>query len=205
MKHVKMRRIRPVAGLLLALGLGFGSAARADEKGAPPQMDQAAMQKMMELIQPSAVHHHMAGMAGTWTTKMKMWEGPGEPATSEGTVTCEMILGGRYLISRHTGEWMGMPFEGMGIDAYDNAKKEFISLWLDNFGTGVMNLTGHSTKDNLGIDYVGTMFDPMTMSELKVRQEIRHQGPDQYTFSMYRIDEKGQDQKVMEMVGTRQK
>ena len=205
MKHVKLRRVLPAAALLLATVLGLGSGARAEEKGAPPPMDPAAMQKMMELIQPSAVHHQMAGMVGTWKTTMKMWEGPGEPATSEGTVTCEMILGGLYLVSRHTAEWMGMPFEGMGLDAYDNAQKEFISLWIDNFGTGVMQLKGHATQDNLGIDYVGTMFDPMTMSELKIRQEVRHQGPDQYTFTMYRVDEKGQDQKVMEMVGMRQK
>ena len=25
---------------------------------------------------------------------------------------------------------MGMPFEGMGLDGYDNASKEYISIWI---------------------------------------------------------------------------
>lgn len=34
-----------------------------------------------------------------------------------------MIFGGRYQLSNYKGNFMGMPFEGMSIMGYDNAKK----------------------------------------------------------------------------------
>jgi len=41
---------------------------------------------------------------------------------------------------------MGMPFEGMGLDGYDNASKEYISIWIDNMGTGIMYMKGKWMK-----------------------------------------------------------
>ena len=35
-----------------------------------------------------------------------------------------------------------MPFEGMGIVGYDNLLKKFVSVWIDNMGTGLMPGTG---------------------------------------------------------------
>ncbi len=39
---------------------------------------------------------------------------------------------------------MGMPFEGMGIDGYDNLAKQYVSTWVDNMGTGIMNIDRQS-------------------------------------------------------------
>lgn len=30
----------------------------------------------------------------------------------------------------------------MGIMGYDNAKKKFVSTWIDNLGTGIINMPG---------------------------------------------------------------
>jgi hypothetical protein len=179
---------------------------KAGHEGGMPQMSQEQMQQMMTLIQPGEIHREMARSAGQWKTTMKFWEGPGEPRVTEGTMSCEMVLGGRYLISHHKGDYMGMPFEGMGIDAYDNGKKQYISLWLDNFGTGVMQLTGQKSRDGKGTDYVGTMFDPMRMADSRVREEFRYADADHFAMTMYQAAPDGRGEtKVMEMTGVREK
>ena len=37
---------------------------------------------------------------------------------------------------------MGMPFQGMSTMAYDNGKKTFMSTWIDNMGTGILETEG---------------------------------------------------------------
>ena len=46
-----------------------------------------------------------------------MWNDPaGEPMMSEGTVVSEMIMDGRYLQSKHTGSYMGMPMHVLAVE-----------------------------------------------------------------------------------------
>ena len=98
-----------------------------------------------------------------------------------------------------------MPFEGMSIDGYDNGKKEYFSLWLDNFGTGVMRLTGQPTAEGHGINLAGTMFDPMRMQETKVREEVRYEGEKKFVMTMYMDNPDGSgEMKVMEYTAEKQ-
>ncbi len=53
-----------------------------------------------------------------------------------------MILGGRYLQHETKGKAMGMPFEGLGLTGYDNIQRKYVTIWLDNMGTGIMHGTG---------------------------------------------------------------
>ncbi|MDB5246227.1 MAG: hypothetical protein JWQ40_621 [Segetibacter sp.] len=43
-----------------------------------------------------------------------------------------MIIGGRYQESLHPGTFSVMPLEGKSIVGYDNAKKVFVSSWIEN-------------------------------------------------------------------------
>ena len=51
-------------------------------------------------------------------------------------------MGGRYQEGTYSGDMFGMPFEGRGMVAYDNATEEFVSTWIDNMGTGMMVTKG---------------------------------------------------------------
>src|SRR5690348_5992820 len=85
----------------------------------------------------------MTKSLGTWLDAITMWMQPNAaPMNSTGEMKNEMILGGRYLKGTNTDNFMGQPFEGISTTAYDNAKKIFINNWIDNMGTGMMNLTG---------------------------------------------------------------
>ena len=37
---------------------------------------------------------------------------------------------------------MDMSFTGMAIEGYDNVKKKFVSSWIDNMGTMILNSEG---------------------------------------------------------------
>jgi Protein of unknown function (DUF1579) len=56
-----------------------------------------------------------------------------------------MILGGRYQQSTTKGSFNNMPFEGISLLGYDNAKKVFMNSWVDNMGTVFCKCGEHGT------------------------------------------------------------
>jgi len=173
--------------------------------GQPSQEEM--MKQMMELAAPDQHHTELGRLVGSWKTTNTMWMGP-EPMVTMGTSTYEWILGGRYLQSKHVGEWAGMPFEGMGIDGYDKAKKEYFTLWFDNMGTGMMKLTGQATPDGKSMTYKGTSFDPMQGKDVSVREEVVWTSERSYTFTMHMEmpgpDGKPAETRVMEIKAEKQ-
>lgn len=157
------------------------------------------MQSWMEYMAPGAIHQMLAEIAGNWTAHTTMWMSPdAEPVKSEGSVSAEMIMGGRYLMMKHTGTMFGMPFEGMSIEGFDNATKKFNSVWVDNFGTGMMTSTGTLSDDGKTISYVGYMVDPATGGNLTVRQIVHMNDDGSMNFEMY-MPHEGTEYKSMEI------
>ena len=66
-----------------------------------------------------------------------------------------------------------MPFEGVSILGYDNAKKVFQSTWIDNFGTGITNMTGAWDQATNTVNFTGTSLDPMTGNDMNIRQTFK--------------------------------
>ena len=133
-----------------------------------------AEQKWMSYMTPGTYHQKLAKSVGDWDSKMEMWMAPNsDPATSTGTVKAEMILGGRYLQMKYSSTVMGMPFEGISTDGYDNGKKVFFNTWVDNMGTGIMYAEGKYDESTKTCEYNGKMFDPMTGKDLPYRQTVQ--------------------------------
>src|SRR3989339_1734802 len=152
------------------------------------QGDQAEMmKKWQEYMTPGPVHQQFAKMAGNWKATVTQYMG-GQESKSEGTATYEMALGGRYLHSSFKGNMMGMPFEGMQIDAYDNGTKEYISLWVDNMGTGVMVMKGKMDDATKSVTYWGSMYDPSVGKDIKVKTVMKEKDENNCTFEMYTVD-----------------
>jgi len=158
--------------------------------------DQEAMKKWMDYMTPGEEHKAMAKMNGDWKYTSKFWMAPEqEPMTANGTAKCEMLLGGRYMQMKVNGNMMGMPFEGISINGYDNAAKQYQSSWIDNMGTSVMYLTG--TASGGVITMTGSMIDPMTSKNMIVRQTLRWDG-DKMIMEMYDTKD-GVENKTMEI------
>lgn len=165
------------------------------------QDEQAEQMKVwMEYMTPGPVHQNMAKMVGEWTSDNKMWMAPGtEPIINQGRAKFEMLLGGRYLKSTNYGDFMGMPFEGISIEAYDNATKQFSSIWIDNFGTGMMILKGKWDEGTNTVTYTGKMVDPMQGKEVDVREVFTFKDDNTFVMEMYNNMD-GKEFKSMEIV-----
>ncbi len=132
------------------------------------------MKKMMENGSPSEMHKMLAHSDGEWKEDITFWMAPGAPeAKMKASCVNKMILGGRYQESKHTGDMMGMPFEGIGTLAYDNARKVFVNTWIDNMSTGMMYLEGIWDAKTNTLNLAGKMTDPMSGKEMKVREEFK--------------------------------
>jgi hypothetical protein len=168
------------------------------------QGDQAEMmKKWQEYMTPGSVHQQFAKMAGNWKATVTQFMG-GQESKSEGTATYSMVLGGRYLHGSFNAIMIGMPFEGMSLDAYDNGTKEYISLWLDNMGTGVMMTKGKMDDKTKTVTYWGSMYDPMTGKDQKVKTVMKEKDDNNCTFEMYTVDN-GKETKNMQIDYTRVK
>jgi len=170
-----------------------------------PPMDSAAMMKAwQDYMTPGDMHKMLEAWSGKWTGDITMWMAPDAPPTqSTGTAESKMILGGRYQESVHKGMMGGMPFEGRGIVAYDNAKKVFVSSWIDNMGTGVMQLEGPWDAASKSMTLKGDCVDPASGKKMAIREVVTVVDDKHQTMEMY-MTQDGKEYKSMEIKSTKQ-
>ncbi|ASZ11394.1 DUF1579 domain-containing protein [Chitinophaga pendula] len=193
-----MKRLSVITCLLAGLLLSFlPSKAQNDQ-----QNNEKAWTAYMT---PGPIHKMIAAADGEWDFEMTAWMQPGAPPSkSKGTAVNKMILGGRYQETHNKAQFMNMPYEGIGMLAYDNAKKVFQSTYMDNMGTGIMNMEGTWDETSKSIEFKGISVDPSTGKDLRMREVFRLVDNDHQTMEMY-CDINGQEMKMMEIQFTRKK
>jgi hypothetical protein len=169
------------------------------------EVDQEAMMKAWEVYKtPGEEHKMLAENIGKWDGDITMWTDPTQPPQkSKGTSEFESIYDGRYIVGKYTGNMMGMPFSGMDISGFDNAKKVYFTSWIDNMGTGIMYLEGTYDKNAKTFNYAGETVNPMG-NKMNVREVITVIDKDHTKFEMYMDMGKG-EMKSMEISYTRKK
>jgi Protein of unknown function (DUF1579) len=188
-------------------------AAASPAKAATGQPSTEDMQKMMELSKLNENHKLLGELAGNWSYVVKMWMDPSSPPQeSKGSAVCKEIMGGRYYMTNVTGQ-MEMPgadgkmkevtFKGMSLDGYDNMQKKFVSSWIDNMGTGIMDSEGTYDPARKTFTY-NSEVEMMPGMKTKVRATTRMVDKDHHTFEWYE-DRGGKEVKTMEINYTRQK
>lgn len=162
----------------------------------------------MEYATLGEMHKMLAKSDGIWNGANTTWmENGGKPITSTSEATNKMIFDGRYQVSEHKGNFMGMPFEGMSIVGYDNAKKKFVSTWIDNMGTGIMSTEGDWNASTKSIEFKGKMTDPARPGkDCDIREVFTFIDDNTQKLEMYGPDSKtGKEYKTMEILFTRKK
>ncbi len=171
------------------------------------QEQSAAQMEMMEkLSKPGEYHELLKGFVGTWTADVKIWMDPNvPPVITKGQATFKLIFDGRFLYGDFLGEFMGMPFKGMNIMGYDNAKKEFFSVWIDNSATGLLSSTGTYDRSAKKFHFRAEAFDPASGKTMETREEAYFSSKDKYISVTYAKPKDGKEFKNMEMIYTRVK
>jgi Protein of unknown function (DUF1579) len=180
----------------------------ADQK----KTDQAGMMAMMmEMAKPGDNHKHLQQLTGTWSYNVKWWVSPdAPPSEASGTTVSRPVMDGRYLVSDHTGK-MQMPggdgnvtemeFKGMAIEGYDNAKKKFVASWIDNMGTGIMNMEGTYDAATKTLTYLAE-YEPMPGMKTKMREVVKITDKDHHTMEFFEL-RGGKEVKTMQIDYTR--
>jgi len=116
------------------------------------------------------------------------------------------VMGGRYVITDHTGK-MQMPgpegktmdaeFKGMAVEGYDNTKKKFVSSWIDNMGTGILLLEGSYDPGVKTFTY-NAEYEMMPGIKTKMRQTIKVVDKD-HRLSEFYENRGGKEVKTMEI------
>jgi hypothetical protein len=154
------------------------------------EMSSAMMEEMMKSMQeystPGAPHKVLEEMVGNWTYSSKMWIAPEtNPEESSGTSEIKMILGGRWMQQLMRGKAMGQDYEGFGLTGYDNIKKKYQTLWMDNLSTGVMKGEGSFDKSNQTLKNSGQYTCPPNKTNNTFRGEWKIVDKKNMIYSMF--------------------
>ncbi len=127
------------------------------------------MQKWTQFALPGEYHDRFEFHAGKWDSTYTIWmEGPDKPPVISKTVVANtLIFGGRFLETRmrgttqieFNGEKMEVPIEGIGYRGYDNFKKKYVQVWVDNGGTGIYYSEGTADESGKVVTYFATTDD----------------------------------------------
>lgn len=165
----------------------------------PPGWTAEDMQARMAAGTPGEMHKRLAEDVGTWQCKTQMWMQPGaEPMESEGTSVVKPIMDGRYIQVEMSGEMPGMgTYHGLGIYGFDNVSEKFVSCWLDNHSTGIMNGTGELSDDGKTLTWNYTGNCPIVQKPIQIKdvetvtgpntKVIESFGPDRKTGEVYKM------------------
>ena len=180
------------------------SVAMAKDKKHEEQMDQQAMMEVYKKLgTPGEPHKQLASLAGSWTTKTKERMEPGKPPMeSTGVAEMKMLLDGRFLQQELTGDMMGQPYSGIGITAYDNLRKRYVSTWIDSMGTGIFTMEGTANTDGKTITLKGNHDEPGG-GHMTHRAVWKIVDSNTQTFDMYGTHRGGKEMKMMEITYTR--
>lgn len=203
------------AGLVLAVARGAVGQEKKDEKKPAPKpaeikpkegqtpgegAEDEMMKMMMEAGAPGPHHEHLKFFVGQWKATVKSWmSGPGEPTVSEGTSTIESIHGGRFTKETFKGNFMDMPFDGLGLMGYDNVSKKHIGLWSDNFGTGFAISEGTCDPSGKVFTYTTTCNDPQSGKPQTSKSVVKITDENSYTFTMSGAGPDGKEFTMMEI------
>jgi hypothetical protein len=203
-----------VLGVVAIVGSFAIADSAADSKDAakaefklPPGWTPEDMQKCMIAGTPGKNHEHLAKGVGKWRCKTTMWMTPGgEAMESEGTSTVTPIMDGRYFKAEMEGEMPGMgPYHGAGVYGYDNVSKEFVSSWIDNHSTGIMQGKGKLSDDGKKLSWDFTANCPITGKPTVMREIETITGPNTKTLEMFGTEPKsGKEFKMMSIQLTKE-
>jgi hypothetical protein len=209
------RLLRSITTALIAGVIGLPAwgqtkdAPKKEEKAGGQPSESEMMAMMTELAKPGENHKLLGQLVGSWTYTVKMWMNPdpkSPPMESTGKAVFRDTMGGRYVVGEHTGK-MQMPgpdgkmtdteFKGMGIDAYDNAKKKFVASWIDNMGTGILLMEGTYDPATRTFTYRGEE-EMMPGMKTKFRVVVKVEDKDHRQFEWFE-DRGGTEFKMMEI------
>jgi len=109
-------------------------------------------------FRPTAEHETLAGLAGTWRGRTRLWLDPAAPPEeSLFEVSAQPLLGGRWLRLCTCGTALGEPHAGEMLLGYHRDERRYELAWIDSFHTAgsIMLSTGAASVPGV-VDVLGS-------------------------------------------------
>jgi hypothetical protein len=196
-RRILRRTLRAAAVIAAALPL---AAAHGQDAG-----DQAARERISEPTSPGPGHDRLAPMVGRWDQTVRLYgESSAAPVTSRTTAEYRWILGGRFLEGTSAGEMLGAPFAGRELTGYDDARGEYVSVWIDSLTTSFLIARGRYDAGAAGLIMEGTRGDPGAAGrEQPFRTITKMLDENHMVRRMYTLGADGTETKVLEVESRR--
>lgn len=160
--------------------------------------------EMFKLTQPGEHHKQLEPLAGTWNVAVKFKLG-GRDVEAAATCESKWVLGARFLEQDYKAQGPGVQLNVRQYLGYDNQKKKFVEIKMDNMETGVLHNEGTISDDGKVITCVGDRTDPMTGKVNKMRTVTTIIDNDRYTAEWFMTSAEGKEDKIVTMTHTRKK
>ena len=199
------------------LGLFAGHALSQSEEGesSTPTPGIPSPEEYKKIIQPSAKHKVLERFLGTWEQTTRFWMmGPQGPAAeAKGEVVNKWLVEGMWMSGESTGKKSGnpmldafVPTKSFTIMGYDNYKKKFVTVHLQDKSTALSTGYGNLTRDGKTLISYGTIDEPLTGEHDKMVKYIhRFHDADHITLEIHDLAIGEENTKVVEMEFRRKK
>ncbi len=175
------------------------------DAGAAETPFESNMDALKRLTLPGEHHEHLNAIVGKWKTELRIWLSPdGDPIVTTGEAETRWILGRRFVETTYRAQFMGQPFEGKGVEGYDNYAKQYVGTWRDTMGTYTRLFTGQCEEDCRVRTMVAEFTDPVSGQQLTNRTVTSLIDDDGYRFESLLVAPDGQTFKTLEMTARRQ-
>jgi hypothetical protein len=140
----------------------LAGAALVQDEDQPPRSAAEVQRLMLEAAQPGAEHELIARYCGDFDEEITFWMQPGaQPLKLKGSSEHEMVLGGRFRLSRAASEFMGSRTESMSMLGFDRRHEEFTLVSFDTAGTYWVSAQGPYDAETRTARMHGTDDDPI--------------------------------------------
>ena len=125
-------------------------------------------------------------LAGHWSVRQSMWTDPAKPpAVDRGEAIFTPVLGGRHLRQELRIDSPRGTFHGLGYLGYDGATHRYDSLWMDVNFTGMILAHGAYDPSAHVYELKGAMPDPHHAGTVPLREVMRWQDADHFSYEYY--------------------
>ncbi len=146
-----------------------------------------------EPVKPDPEHRKVLAGVGEWEGSVIM-NVPGMDEPME--MPCKesiKAIGDFWTTSEFTGNFGGMPFNGASTLGYDPVKKKFVGTWIDNQHPYMAMMEGDWDAEKNAIVLHYDMYDTMSGSFLKMRNETVH-ADGKYVITFFQLSDEGESE-----------
>ena len=147
----------------------------------------------------SDVHALMAEYLGDFTMEITMSTGEGKPPMVIHLDSHhKMLLGGRFLEMKQSGDMMGMAYEAVTTLGYNTIDKNLSLTTITNMGTGTLAMAGLWENSTKAADVLGVLTNPVSKNTINVRQHFQFVDKDTILIESYDTEGTSAEKKTVE-------